>query len=312
MLMVFSVSAFAADAYPSKSIRLVVGFAAGSTPDIIARLVTPGLSERLGRQVVVENRAGDGGTIGAEVVARSAPDGYTIGTISDSFLFKPALGEKLPFDTVKAFTPISLLGFGWNVLAVHPSVPAKNVQEFIALLKQKPGELICMASGNASVSHMVSELFKLKTGTNFKTLQFQGSGPGVIDLVGGHCHFGFISLTTAKSNADAGKLRLLAVMGSERSPLTPDVPIISEVGVPGVMVDNWWGLVAPSGLPQPILDRLGRDLKVVLEDPKTKEAFLKAAAVPVYNTPKELGDYIVSEIAQWTDVAKAAGMKIER
>jgi len=311
MLMVFSASAFAADTYPTKPIRLIANVAPGSVVDMISRLVVPGMSERLGVSVVVENHGGGGGVSGLEMVARSAPDGYMIATISDSFLFKPALGEKLPFDPVKSFAMIGQIGQGWNVLAVHPSVPAKNVQEFVALLKQKPGELSASAGGRGVVSHMNAEMFKLKTGTDFKILQYQGSGPGLIDLLGGHVQFSFISLMSAKSNSDAGKLRMLAVAGTARSPLIPDVPMISENNGPAVSVDNWWGLMAAAGTPQPIIDKLTQALKATLEDPKTKDAFLKAAAETAYTGPKELGDRIVREIAAWTEVVKVAGITLD-
>ncbi|MCL2669430.1 MAG: tripartite tricarboxylate transporter substrate binding protein [Syntrophaceae bacterium] len=311
MLMVFSASAFAADAYPSKPVRFIVPGAAAGPQDIISRLVAPGLSERLGRQVVVENHAGGGGVTGLEMVARSAPDGYTLANISESLLFKPALGEKLPFDPVKSFAPIGLMGRGYNVLAVHPSVPAKNVQEFVALLKQKPGELICIGAGRGGVSHMVAEMFKMKTGTDFKIVQFQGSGPGTTDLLGGHSQFGFISLMNAMPHAQSGKLRILAVMGSARSPLAPEVPMISENNGPGVAVNNWWGLVAPAGTPQPVLDRLSRELREVLTAEETKKLYLKTGAEAVYGSAQELGDTIVREIAAWTEVVKAAGITID-
>ncbi|MCL2669381.1 MAG: tripartite tricarboxylate transporter substrate binding protein [Syntrophaceae bacterium] len=310
LLMVFSASAFAADVFPNKPIRFIIPWPAGGAQDIAGRLVVQGLSERLGQQVIVENRGGDGGTIGFEVMTRSAPDGYTISIISDSHAFKPAFGEKLPFDPVKSFAPIGQLGRGWNVLAVHPSVPANNVKEFIALLKEKPGQLICAASGNASVSHMNSEMFKMKTGTDYKILQFQGGGPSLIDLLGGHSNFGFISLSAARTNAESGKLRLLAVMGSARSPLLPGVPIISEDNGPDVKVDNWWGLVAPTGTPQPIIDRISQALKETLDDPKTKETFLKAGCEAYYSGPQEVGERVVREIASWTEVVKAAGIKM--
>jgi len=312
VLVVFSVSAFAADAYPSKPVRFIIPWPPGGAVDIVGRLVVPGLSERLGRTVVVENRAGAGGVMGLETVAKSEPDGYTISIISDSYAFNPALGEKLPFDPVKAFIPIGQIGRGANVLVVHPDVPAKNMQEFLALLKQKPGQVICAASGNASVSHMNAEMFKVKTGSDFKIVQFKGSGEALIDLLGGHSHFSFISLLNAMSNAQAGKLRILATVGSKRSSLLPDIPTISEGGGPAMAVNNWWGLVAPAGTPQPVIDRLSQALREVLAAEETQKMFLKTGAEAEYGSPKELGDALVAEIAAWTEVVRAAGIKIER
>jgi tripartite-type tricarboxylate transporter receptor subunit TctC len=310
--MVFTVSAFAAaDTYPSKPVKFIIPWPPGGAVDIVGRLIVPGLSERLGQTVVVDNRGGAGGTMGLEAVARSAPDGYTISIISDSYAFKPALGEKLPFDPVKAFVPIGQIGRGYNVLVVHPSVPAKNVKEFVALLKQKSREMLCVASGNASVSHMNAEMFKLKTGIDFKIVQFKGAGPALVDLLGGHSHFAFLSLLNAMSNAKTGKLRILATVGSKRSSLMPEVPTIAEAGVPGMAVNNWWGLVVPAGTPQPIVEKLSREVKEVLGMEETKKQFLKTGAEADYGSPKELSETLTAEIAAWTQVVKAANIKIE-
>ena len=313
LLVVFSVSAFAADdAYPSKPVRFIIPWPPGGGVDSVGRLMVPGLSERLGRQVIVENRGGSAGLIGLEAAAKSAPDGYTITILNDSYAFPPAFGEKMPFDPLKAFAPIGQIARGDNVLVTHPDVQAKTVQEFIALLKQKPGQMNCVTSGLAAVSHMVAEVFKVRTGTDFRILHFQGGSPALIDLMGGHSHFGFLSVSNAKSNAEAGKLRILAVMGSSRSNLMPEVPTFAEAGGPGMEVDGWFGLAAPAGTPQPIIDRLSRELREVLAVEELKTRFLKTGAEIQYSSPQAFGDRLVREIALWTDVVKAAGLKLER
>jgi tripartite-type tricarboxylate transporter receptor subunit TctC len=312
VLMVFSASAFAAaDAYPSKPVKFIVPWPPGGAVDIIARLVAPRLSERLGKPVVIDNRGGAGGTLGLEAAAKADPDGYTLTIISDSYAYKPALGEKLPFHPVKAFTPIAHLAIGTNVLVVHPSVAAKNVKELTALLKQKPGQMICAASGNASVSHMTSELFKMKSGTDFKIVQFKGSGPALVDLLGGHSQFSFFSLLAAKPEAQAGKLRILGTSGSKRTALMPELPTIAEAGVAGHDAPNWWGLVAPAGTPQPIVEKLSQAVKEALSTPEAEKQFLAAGADPEYKGPKEMGAVLEAEIAKWTQVVKTANIKLE-
>lgn len=312
LLMVFSVSAFAAaaDNFPSKPVRFIVPWPPGGAVDIIARLVAPRLSEKLGKPVVIDNRGGAGGTLGLEAAAKSDPDGYTVSIISDSYAYKPAL-EKLPFDPVKAFAPIGHLATGTNVLVVHSSVPAKNVKEFIALLKQKPGQMICAASGNASVSHLTAELFKLKSGTDFKVVQFKGSGPALVDLLGGHSQFSFFSLLVAQAESKTGKIRILGTSGSKRTPLMPELPTIAEAGVPGHDAPNWWGMVAPAGTPQPIIDKLSQALKAALSTPEAEKQFWAQGADADYKGPKELGALLESEIAKWTQVIKTANIKVE-
>ena len=312
VVMVFSVPSFAAgDTYPSKPVKFIIPWPPGGAVDIIGRLVAPHLSERLGKPVVVENRGGAGGTIGLEAAAMAEPDGYTLTIISDSYAYKPALGEKLPFHPVKAFTPIAHLAIGTNVLVIHPSVPAKNVKEFTALLKQKPGQLLCAASGNASVSHMTSELFKMKSGTDFKIVQFKGSGPALVDLLGGHSHFSFFSLLVAKPQSQAGKLLILGTSGSKRTALMPDLPTIAEAGVAGHDAPNWWGLVAPAGTPRPIVEKLSQAVKAALSTPQVEKQFLEAGADVEYKGPKEMGEVLEAEIAKWTQVVKTANIKIE-
>jgi tripartite-type tricarboxylate transporter receptor subunit TctC len=313
VFMFFSATAFAAaDTYPSKPVKLIIPWPPGGAVDIIGRLLVPFLSEQLGKPVVVDNRGGAGGTLGLAMAAKADPDGYTLTMISDSYAYKPALGEQLPFHPVKAWTPIAQIAVGANVLTINPTVvPAKNVKEFIALLKQKPGQLICGASGNASVSHMTAELFKMKSGTDFKIVQFKGSGPAFVDLMGGHSHFSFLSLLVAKAEAQTGRLRILGTSGSKRTALMPELPTVAEAGVAGHDAPNWWGLVAPAGTPQPIVDKLSQAVKAALATPQAEKQFLAAGADADYKGPKELGAALDAEIIKWTQVVKEANIKIE-
>ena len=264
LLAVFAASVFAAaDAYPSKPVRLIIPFAPGGSNDIVGRLIAAKLTESLGKQVVVENRGGAGGVLGAEIASKADPDGYTLLIISASYAFNPAL-DKSPFDPAKAFAPITKLGSGPISLVVHPSVPANSVKELIALAKKEPGKLILSCSGAGSAQHLAAELFKIKAGIDFKIVQFKGGGPAMIDLLGGHSQFQLGSLIQTLPHIKSGKFRILGTGGVKRFVITPDVPTIAEAGVPGYEATNWWGILAPAGTPAPIVDRLNKELKAIL------------------------------------------------
>jgi tripartite-type tricarboxylate transporter receptor subunit TctC len=300
-----------ADAYPSKPVRLIISFAPGGSDDIIGRLIATQLSERLGKQVVVDNRPGGGGIVASEIVAKSDPDGYTLLLIQISHTMQAAL-QKLPYDPVKSFSPIAKLGRGTYALVVHPSVPANSVKEFIALAKQKPDQLICAASGVGGDSHLVSELFKIKADINFKTVQFKGGGPATIDLVGGHSHFAMRAVPAALLYIQSGKLRVLGTSGFERSAILPDVPTIAEAGLPGYEAAIWWGISAPAGLPAPIVDRLNKELKAILTSAEVKQLLLKRGMEEVdYMGPTEFGLFIEGEINKWSSIVKKANIKLE-
>jgi tripartite-type tricarboxylate transporter receptor subunit TctC len=237
-LAVFSATAVsAADSYPSKPVRLIIPFPPGGSNDIVGRLVATKLSERLGKQVIADNRGGAGGVLGTEMVAKAEPDGYTLLIISAAFTFNPAL-YKLPYDT-KDFASVAKLASGPNSLVLHPSVPAKSVKELIALMKEKPGKLLCSCSGVGSFQHLGSELFKLMAGVDFTIVQFKGGGPQMVDQLGGHSHISFGSLIQTLPHIQAGKFRVLGTGGSKRSVILPDVPTIAEAGVPGYEANNW-------------------------------------------------------------------------
>lgn len=302
--------AFAADVYPSKPVRLVIPFPPGGSNDIVGRLIAAKLTDKLGKQVIVDNRGGAGGVLGSEIAAKSDPDGYTLLIVSAAYGFNPAL-YKLPFDPLKAFTPVAKLGSGPNSLTVHPSVPAKTVKELIALAKQKPGQLINSCAGVGSFQHMGTELFKMMAGIDFKIVQFKGGGPAMIDQLGGHSHFSLGSLIQTLPHVQSGKFRILGTGGLKRSAILPDVPTIAEAGVPGYDVTNWWGILAPAGTPTAVVDKLNRELKALLASEEVKNLFLKEGAEVDYMGPAEFGPFIAREITKWGKVVKEANIKVE-
>jgi tripartite-type tricarboxylate transporter receptor subunit TctC len=310
-LVFFAVATVSAsDPYPSKPIRLIIPFPPGGSNDIVGRLIAAKLSESLGKQVVVDNRGGAGGVLGTEMASKTAPDGYTLLIASAAYAFNPAL-YKLPFDPVKAFTPIAKLGSGPNSLTVHPSVPANSVKELIALAKQKPGQLINACAGVGSFQHMGTELFKMMAGIDFKIMQFKGGGPAMIDQLGGHSHFSLGSLIQTMPHVQSGKFRILGTGGSKRSSILPHVPTIAEAGVPGYEATNWWGILAPAGTPAPVVDRLSREIKTLLASPDIQKLFLNEGADVDYLGPAEFGPFIAAEITKWAKVVKEANIKVE-
>ncbi|MFH1038291.1 MAG: tripartite tricarboxylate transporter substrate binding protein [PVC group bacterium] len=302
----------AADAYPSRPIRLIVPFPPGGGVDVVARLISPDLSKRLGEQVIVENRPGGGSITGTEMVANAKPDGYTLLVASGVHTTNPVL-QKLPFDPIKSFTPVVRIGVGPNALVVNPNLPAKTVKELIALCKQKPGEIIFGSAGLGGTPHMTIELFKLMAGVDFKIIQFKGGGPALIDLMGGHSHAVIGSLAQAIGYIKSGKLRCLGTGGVTRSPMLPDVPTIAEAGdLPGYEAGNWWAIMAPAGTPAPIVQKLTEVFKEVLSVEETKKRLLNSGAEPGFLGPAELGTFITGELARWADVVKRANIKLEQ
>ena len=304
-------SAFAAaDAYPSKPVRLVIPFPPGGSNDIVGRLIGAKLTERLGKQVIVDNRGGAGGVIGSEQVAKSEPDGYTLLIVSAAYAFNPSL-YKLPFDPEKSFVPVAKLGSGPNSLVVHPGVPANSVKELIALAKKEPGKLVCASAGVGSFQHLGSELFRMMAGIDVMIVQFKGGGPAMIDQLGGHSQISLGSLIQTLPHIQSGKFRVLGTGGSKRSTILPNVPTIAEAGVPGYEATNWWGILAPAGTPQAVVDRLSKELSVILTSEDTKKMFLNEGAEVDHLGPAEFGQFISAEIAKWGRVVKEANIKVE-
>jgi tripartite-type tricarboxylate transporter receptor subunit TctC len=305
----FSAAFAADDLYPSKPVRLIIPFAPGGSTDIIARLIATKLSERLGKQMVPENHGGAGGTIGIEMVAKAKPDGYSLLFASASIAINPLL-YKVPYDPMKSFFPIAKLGAGPSVLTVHPSVPANTVKELIALAKKQPGKLVCAVGGGVgSFMHMATELFKMMAEIDFKIVQFKGGGPAMIDTMGGHSQIFFPSLTMSLPQIKSGHLKVLGYAGSARSKLLPDVPTISEAGVPGYEAAIWWGILAPAGTPKAICDMLYKETASIVNSEEMKKVLESQGAEPDLMGPSEFGKYIQAETSKWGKVVKAGNIK---
>ncbi|KAG0955265.1 hypothetical protein G6F31_012922 [Rhizopus arrhizus] len=297
--------AHAEDAYPSKPIRLIVPFAAGGTPDIVARIVAEGLGRELGQAVVVENRGGGGGSIGADALVRSAPDGYTLGVATVSTMAtNPATNPKNPYNPIKDFTPITNLVNVPNVLTVNPAVPAKSLAEFITLLKANPGKYSYASSGAGGIGHLDGELFKSLTQTDMVHVPYRGSGPALNDVIAGQVNAQFDNLPSSMPHIQAGKLRALAVAAPKRLPALPDVPTFKEGGLPEMDNMAWYGLVAPAGTPQAVVDRIHDAAVKALKDPKIVQRLADGGSLVDGNTPAEYAAQIKRELELRQRIAK--------
>ena len=301
-----------AQAWPAKPIKYVVPFAPGGTTDILARTIGEKLALALGQPVVIENKPGAGGGVGADFTAKAAPDGYTImgGTIS-THAINASLYDKLPYDPVKDFVPITLLARVPNMLVVNPAVPAKNVTELIALLKANPNKYTFASSGNGTSQHLSGELFKAMAGVDMQHIPYKGSPPALQDVVGGQVTMTFDNITTALPLAKAGRLRALAVTTATRSAVAPEVPTLAESGLPGFEVGSWQGVFAPSGTPPDIVKRLNTEIVKILNLPDVKEKLTGLGAEPVGNTSEEFSAMVKSEVVKWAEVVKKSGAKVD-
>jgi tripartite-type tricarboxylate transporter receptor subunit TctC len=309
LLLAFA-APLAAEDYPSRPIRLIIPFPAGGSNDVVGRLVANQLSVQLGHKVFVDNRGGAGGVLGTEAAATAAPDGYTLLVVSLAHAVNPAL-YKLNYDPIKSFTPISIMATGPNVLVVNPSLPVHSVKELLALVKEKPGAIDYASAGVGSFQHLGGELFKLVAGVNLQHVPYKGGGPAMQDVIAGHVKVMFSSLVQTTPFIQSGQLRALGVGGTNRNPILPDVPTIAEAGVPGYQADNWWGIVAPAGTPQPIVDKLYADIQVALKSPELTQAFAREGAAAVTMSTAEFGQYMENEMAKWTRVVKEGNIKAQ-
>ncbi|HEX2829878.1 MAG TPA: tripartite tricarboxylate transporter substrate binding protein [Burkholderiales bacterium] len=309
LTLALAASTAAAQGYPTKPIRLIVGSSPGGGGDTMARLVAQPLSTSLGQQVIVDNRPGAGGNIGADIVAKAPPDGYTLLFIFSGHVVNPTLYPKLPFDTVRDFSAVTQLATNESMLVVHPSVPAKNVKELIALAKQSPGKYSIAALPSSS-QHLGSELFKLQAGIDLLYVPYKGNGPALADLLGGQVQVMFNTIAITLPHVKSGKLRALAVAGAKRSRLAPDLPTVSEAGVPGFSFNGWYGIVAPSKTPRPIVNRLSEDLRRIVKTPEIVERMNATGNEPVGSTPEEFDRLIREEIPKWANVIRAAKITI--
>ncbi len=300
----------AADAYPSKPIRIVVGFPSGGAPDILARIFSEKIS--LGQPVVVDNKPGAGGNIGGEAVAKSAPDGYTLalGTVGTHSI-NGALYSKMPYDMVKDFVPVILLASTPNVLVVHPSVPAKNVQELIALAKSKPGQLTFGTPGVGTSLHVAGELFNTMAGTRITHVPYKGRAMAIPDLLGGQITMMFDNLPSALPVVKEGKLRALGVTSAQRSASAPDIPTIAEQGLPGYEATSWFAVFAPAHTPKDVVAKLNSELNRIFTLPDVQAKLKTLGLDPILGTPEKLADYQRSEMAKWAKVVKDSGAKAE-
>jgi len=308
MLLAALVAGALAQDYPSRPVRLIVPFPPGGSNDVVGRLVAMQLSTQLGQQVFVDNRGGAGGVIGTEACATAAPDGYTLCIISIAHAVNPAL-HKLNYDPIKSFTPISIFATGPNVLAINPTLPVNSVKELVALAKQKPGELNYASAGVGSFQHLGAELFKITAGVDIVHVPYKGGGPAMQDVISGHVKIMFSSLIQTTPFIKSGQLKALGTGGAKRSSVLPDVPTISEAGVPGYVADNWWGLAAPAGLPEALVEKLYAASQAALKSPELLAAFEREGAAPVTMTTAEFGDYIKGEIAKWGRVVKEGNIQ---
>lgn len=300
----------AAQNYPSKPIRFIVPFAAGGGTDFVARIAGQQLNEALGQPVVVDNRGGASGVIGTELAAKAAPDGYTLLLGSAGPLsIQPGLSVRLPYDPLKDFAPVTLVSSMPYVLVAHPSLPAKNVQELIALARAKPGQLNFGAPGSGTTTHLATELFKMLAKIDVVHVPYKGVAPALADLLGGQVQFMSGDLNTVMPQVKAGRLRALAVTGAQRSPIVPELPTIAESGLPGYAASGWFGVLAPAATPRSIITRLNAVIVKGLMSTEARERLAALGGEVVGNTPAEFAAYLRDDLAKWSRVIKAIGLK---
>jgi tripartite-type tricarboxylate transporter receptor subunit TctC len=300
-----------AQEYPARPVRVIVGFPAGGGSDLVARVFAQSLSSALGQTVIVENRPGASANIAGELAAKAAPDGYTLLFGNSSLSISPAVFSKLAYDPVKDLTPISMASSYPFVLAVHPSLPARNVKQLVALAKAKPGTLDYASAGPATMSHLAMQLLRLKTGIEVGHLSYKGAAPATVSLISGESQLAFLVMPVAHPQFKAGKLRGLGVAAKARSAAAPEVPTMLEAGVAGHEAVQWNGFFAPARTPQAILDRLQREIAKAVTVPEVKQRIEAEGATPVGNTPAEFAAFFRSEAQKWADVARKSGTKLD-
>lgn len=310
-LPVFLISAAVFAAYPERPIRLIVSYPPGGGTDVTARTIVGRLSDGLGRQVVIDNRPGAGSTIGTDLVAKAAPDGYTLLMSDTTFGILPGLYAKVPFDALRDFQPVTQITSVPVGLVVNPGVPARSVKELVALARAKPGGLNFGSGGVGTPVHMAGELLKVAAKIDIVHIPYKGAGPAFIDLLGGHFQMMFPTLQSAVPHIKSGRLRLLALTTEKRSPAFPDTPTMEEAGTPGVIAVAWFGIHGPRATPKAVVARLHAEAVKVLQDPTVKQRFETEGADIVGSTPEQFAGFVANEIGKWTKVVKAAGIKAE-
>ena len=298
--------------YPNKPIRIIVGFAAGGIADLGARLLGDHITRETGQPVVVENRTAAAGTVAALAVAKAPPDGTTLGLVlSGQLVINPFVQKQMPFDVLKELLPVAAVGEAPQMIAINAELPAKTLKEFVAIAKAKPGSLSYGSTGSGSSNHLSMELFRTMTGVELVHVPYKGSAPMVTDLLGGHVQVAFDNTPNVLPQVKAGKLRALAITGAMRSEMVPDVPTVSEAGVPGYEVGVWFGIVAPAGTPPAVLAKLNGELNRILAMPDVKQKFADQGVEPVGGPPERFAEHLKVQIEKWTKVVKESGAKVE-
>ncbi len=296
--------------FPARAVRIIVPFSAGGANDVVARIVAPRVGEALGQQVIIDNRPGGAAVIGTEMLAKAAPNGYTLGIANTSFSANPSLFSKLPYDTEKDFLPVSLLSQIPYVLTVHPSVPARSVRELIAIARAKPGTLNYASAGNATGSHLGTEAFNYATGIRMVHIPYGSGGRPIVSTLAGETAVFLATLSSGIPHFKTGKLVALGISTLTRDPILPDLPTIAEAGVPGYEISEWTGLIAPAGTPAAVIARLHEEFARAVAQPDVRERLSGVGARAVGSTPDALGAHIRSELARWPKVVAAAGIRI--
>jgi tripartite-type tricarboxylate transporter receptor subunit TctC len=298
-----------AQSYPVKPVRMLVGFAPGGGADVVARGLSPRMSETLGQQIIVDNRPGANGMIAAELVAKAAPDGYTLLVAPGNYAFAPAMDSRVSLDMASAFAPVSLVAETPLLVVVHPSLPVKSIPQLIALAKSQPGKLSYASGGMGGSGHLATELFKTLTQVNMVHIPYKGTGAAIADLVGGHVPLCFCTLPSVFPQTKQGRLRAIAVTTARRTPAAPDIPTVAEAGVRGYEMSQWYGLLAPAGTPSAVVDRLNADIAKALKHPELRSRFQADGAEPSGSSPQEFGAFFKAEISKWTRVVQSAGIR---
>ena len=312
MLIAVSMQPLLGQDYPEKTIRIIVPYSPGGTADMLARTIGQTMAESLGQQVIIDNRPGAGGNIGADLAAKAAADGYTLlmGTVA-THAINPNLYPKIPFDAARDFAPIVLVATLPNILVVNPSVAARNTKELIALAKSKPGELAFASAGNGTSQHLSGELFKKMTGVDMTHVPYKGSAPAVTDLVGGQVQLMFDNIPSSLPQVRAGKLRALAVTGPRRSPVLPDLPTVSEAGLTGFSMTSWFALFAPAGTPAKIVLRLNKEAGKAIASKELRQRWMAQGIEPAGGTPEELDAFRRIEAPKWGKIVRDSGARVE-
>ena len=310
LVLIFAATANA-QPFPTKPIKIIVPFPAGGTVDFFARVISTKLSEALGQSVLVENRAGAGGNIAAEAVAKAAPDGYTLLMGSEIIAINTSLYSKIGYDPVKDLAPITLVGTVPNILIVHPSLPVNSVNDLIALAKKTPGKISFASTGQGTSTHLSSELFKLMANVDMLHVPYKGGPPAIADLISGQVNMMFINMPTGIAHVRSGKAKIIAVSSIKRVPQLPDVPTVDQAGVKGFETSAWSGLYAPAGTPVDIINRLNAEVVKILKQPSVKDQLMAQGAEPVGDTPEEFSRFTLAEISKWAKIIKISGAKVD-